>query len=231
MYFLFTTVLTASFLINIKFTAVGFTATLLLTVLYLYLFSVYFRCCRKTTAFVPLILASISIHITFFLIEMVSRYIKDVNIWILAAILIFVCVLMASGSKLTTGIGVIANMSSPIFFMLIALTIIVILSGKTAENPIWDGNIYQYISIIITPPSTALTLNFMQKCRFRKQWPAFVSAVAITVFFYLFDTPFFKNIALTFIAPVIIASEMLVIKETILPSQETIDNNAKERMK
>jgi len=231
MYFLFSTVITASFLINAKLSALAFIVSLLLTLIYLYLFSIYFRCCQKTVAFIPLVLTSMSMHITFFLLELVNKYIKDISIWILAFLLIIVCSIIAFGTRSNTSIGAIANMSVPIFFLLVAFTLICLFTGEITTIPLCEVNIYQYILIIISPPSTALTLTYMQRCRFKKIWPAFVTSIAIMACFILFDAPFFKNIALTFIAPILIASEMLVIKETVFPSQESIDKKTKANIK
>lgn len=227
MYFLFSTVLTSSFLIYAELSAICFVVTLLLTVLYLYLFSVYFRCCHKTAAFLPLILISLSMHITFFLLEQINKYIKDISIWILALLLVTVCGMIAFGNRKNTGIGAITNMSVPVFFLLTIFAAIAVLSFKTTEYPLWGSNIYQYVLTIVSPPSTALALNYMQRCRFKKMWPAFVTSVTITICFILFDAPFFKNLALTLIAPFVIAAEMLIIKETVVPSQESIAKNTK----
>ena len=225
MYFLFSTVLTASFLVYAELSAVCFVLTLLFTVLFLYLFSVYFRCCTKTVVFMPLVTLSLSMHIVFFLLEQTNKYIKNVSIWVLCALLLIVCGFMCFGNRKISGINAVTLMSGPVFFLLAVFALISVLGFKTAQIPLWSGNLYQYIFTFISPPSTALALNFMHRCRFKKIWPAFVSSVLITVCFSLFDSAFFKNLALTFIAPFIISAEMLLIKETFLPSRETIDRN------
>jgi hypothetical protein len=83
MYFLFTTVLTVSFLIKSEFTAVTFTAEVLYTVAYLILFSVYFQKNRDIHVFIPLLLVSFALHLVFFLMELQKDYIKGINVWIL----------------------------------------------------------------------------------------------------------------------------------------------------
>lgn len=225
MYFLFATVLTASFLVYAEISAICFFLSIVLTVFYLYLFSLYFCCCGKTAFFIPLVFVSLSMHITFFLIELHKSYIKDISIWILALLLVVVCGFIAFGTRSKTGITVITNMSSPIFIVLIILSAIAVLTGTLTSNPLIGGNIYQYVLTIISPPSTALTLTYMHRCRFKKIYPAFVTSIAITSCFLLFDAPFFKSIALNFIAPLIIAAEMMIIKETILPSIKSEEKN------
>ncbi|PKM63435.1 MAG: hypothetical protein CVU97_00410 [Firmicutes bacterium HGW-Firmicutes-21] len=225
MYFLFTTVLTASFLVCAEFTAVTFAPAVVLTALYLYLFSVYFKRFRRTAIFIPLVLLSVSIHISFFLIELQKDYIKDVSIWILASLVITVSGIMAYGTKSISGITAITNMAVPIFITLLILAVINILSGEITNNAVIGNNIYQYFITVISPPSTALALLYMHKCSFKKMFPAFVSSIVFAVCFFLFDSPFFRAIALNFIAPLIIAVELLVIKETVLPSQESINKN------
>lgn len=222
MYFFFSTVLTASLLIYTELSAVSFVATLLLTVFYLFLFSVYFRCCQKTVVFLPLVLVSVSMHIAFFLLEQINKFIKEINIWVLALFLIIVCGIIVYGNNKNKGFVSIKNMSVPVFFLLVFVAVIAVISFKTNDYPLWSGNLYQYILLMVSPPSTAFALNYIHQCRFRKMWPAFVTAVAITVCFLLFDSPFFKNIALTFVVPFIISAEMIVIKETILSNRQGI---------
>ncbi|HAN21507.1 MAG: hypothetical protein A2Y15_00730 [Clostridiales bacterium GWF2_36_10] len=221
MFFLFATVLTASFLICAEFSAICFISSILLTVFYLYLFSLYFFCCQKTAVFVPLILVSLSMHITFFLIELHKSYIKDVNIWVLALFLVVVCGFMAYGTRSKTGVAAITYMASPVFIILSLLSAIAVLTGKLTLSPLFGENIYQYVFTVVSPPSTAIVLTYMHRCRFKKIFPAFVTSIAISICFFLFDAPFFKATTLNFIAPFIIASEMLLLKETILPSEES----------
>ena len=103
MYFLCTTVLTASFLIKSEFTAVTFAVEVLYTVAYLTLFSVYFRKNKDIRVFVPLLLLSFALHIVFFLKELQKNYIKGVNIWILVGLLLIVCIYIAFGTSSRTG--------------------------------------------------------------------------------------------------------------------------------
>ena len=230
MYFLFATALTASFLLLAEVTAVCFSLTLLLTALYLKLFSVYFlsgrkkRCPpkhRSAAVFLPLVLLSLSVHIAFFLIELQKSYIKDISIWLLAAMIILLCGIMSFGTRSSTGITAITNMSVPVFFTLLLIAAVNLLSGEVTHNPVVGNNVYQYYITVLSPPSAALAVTYMHPCRFAKLYPAFVSAVAVSASFFLIDSPFFKAVAINLVAPFIIASEMLVIKETILPSAET----------
>lgn len=228
MYFLFTTVLTASFMIVAEFTAVCFVPAVMLTALYLYLFSLYFSRFRRTKVFIPLILISLSMHITFFLIELHKSYIKDVSIWVLALLLTAVCGFIAFGTSSKSGITAITHMAVPLFFALIGFAIINLLTGEITTSSLMGKNIYQYFMTVVIPPSTALSLTYMHKCRYRQIYPAFVSAIVISVSFFLFDAAFFKAIALNFIAPLIISVEMLVIKESILPRRDMLDKNKNE---
>lgn len=228
MYFLFTTVLTASFLIKSEFTLVTFAAEVLYTVAYLILFSVYFQKTRDIRVFIPLLLISFALHLVFFLMELQKDYIKGINIWILVLLLLIVCIYISFGTSSNTGITAFKNMGSPIFFVLLFLVIINILTGKPAENPVVGKSIYQYFLSIISPPSAALSLTYLHSCRFKKIFPAFLSALAIAVFFFLLDAPFFRSIALNFTAPILMSAELLAIKETILWRRDILDKSGNQ---
>jgi hypothetical protein len=228
MYFLFTTVLAASFLIKSEFTAVTFAAEVLYTVAYLILFSKYFQKNHHIHVFIPLLLVSFSLHLVFFLMELQKDYIKGINIWILVLLLYAVCLYIAFGTSSNTGITAFTHMCSPIFFILLFLAIINILTGKLSENPVIGKSIYQYFLSIISPPSVALTLTYMHKCCFKKIYPAFISALGIAVFFFLMDAPFFRSIALNFTAPVLISAELLAIKEAILWRKDLLDKSGNQ---
>lgn len=225
MYFLFSTVLTASFLIKAEFTAVTFAVEVLYTVAYLMLFSIYFRKNRDIRVFIPLLLLSFALHIVFFLKELQQDYIKGINVWIMVGFLLIVCIYISFGTSSNTGMTAFAHLCSPIFFVLLFLAAINILTGKPAENPVVGKSVEQYFLSIISPPSAALSLLYMHPCRFKKIFPAFISSLTIAVFFFLIDAPFFREVALNFIAPVLISAELLAIKETILWRKDLLDKS------
>jgi len=228
MYFLCTTVLTASFLIKSEFTAVTFAVEVLYTVAYLTLFSVYFRKNKDIRVFVPLLLLSFALHIVFFLKELQKNYIKGVNIWILVGLLLIVCIYIAFGTSSRTGMTAFKHLCSPVFFALLFLAFINVIAGKPADNPVVGKSVEQYFLSIISPPSTALSLLYLRPSRFYKLFPAFMSALSIAVFFFLIDSPFFRAIALNFIAPILISAELIAIKETILWRKDLLDENANQ---
>ena len=226
MYFLFTVLLTASFLIKAEFSAVCFSAELILTALYLYLFTLYFKHYKKILSFIPVVLLSLSMHITFFLQELHQSYIKDINFWLLAVLLITVSGLIAFGMSSKSGITAFAHMCTPLFFITIVLGGIGSVTGKIVTAPVIGSNIYQYYFTAISPLSVSLTLIYLHNCRYRKIFTSFFSATVIAVFFFLFDSPFFQSVVINFSAPMLIAAEMSVIKEAILPRKDFLDKNA-----
>lgn len=115
MYFLFSTVLTASFLVKSEVTATTFIPEVLFTIIYLILFSIYFQKNQTIICFVPLLLASVSLHTVFFLMELKKNYIKDINTWILALLLAALCLYIAFGTSSKTGITAFTHMCTPIF--------------------------------------------------------------------------------------------------------------------
>jgi hypothetical protein len=119
-------------------------------------------------------------------------------------------------------------MCSPIFFALLFLAIINILTEKPAENPVVGKSFSQYFLSILSPPSAVLSLTYLHSSRFKKIFPAFMSALTIAVFFYLFDSPFFRAIALNFTAPVLLSAELLAIKETILWRKDLLDKSGNQ---
>jgi hypothetical protein len=152
-------------------------------------------------------------------------YVKDVSIWVLAFILVAVCFLIAFGSRSISGITAFTNMSVPVFFTVLIIMLISIVTGNVTVAPVVGNNIYQYLILVVSPPSTALSLFYMHRCRFIRTYPAFVSAIVLTVCLFLFDSPFFKAVALNLMAPFVISAEMLLLKETVFPSKESIEKN------
>lgn len=221
MFFLFATILTALFLTGTEFSAAGFTGQIVLTALYIPIFAAYFKKCRRTLLFIPLIAASAALHAMAFLFYISTDYIKDVNIWILAGILAAVCLPIAMGTRSRSGITALTHMAVPIFFVLVLLALFGSFSGKITEPPLIGEDLLQYIISAVSPASAVFSLYYIGGKGAKKAFPAYFAAIVLAVSFYLFDSPFFRAAAMNFCAPLLIAAQLLVIKETFLPVRDT----------